>query len=241
MKYLYVLYALILFVLIFLGLFPLFLLLSFLGAPGRRVVWYLIKAWSYVWFFLIGMPVRRHYLRKPVRGQAYIVVANHLSYLDTAMIFRIMPFMVRPLARHDFARIPVFGFLYRFYAILVDRKDSQSKAHSLRTLKKVLETESSIFIFPEGAFNTSEKPLATFYKGAFKLAIETGVPILPIVFPDTRERWHYRSFWAWTTGRSRAVFLPAISTADLEALDTEWLKQRCYTEMEAVLIRYRNT
>src|SRR5690606_31604513 len=161
-----------------------------------------------------------------------IVVANHISYLDTAMIFRVMPFMVRPLARHDFARIPLFGFLYRLYAVLVDRESSRSKARSLRMLKRILKQECSIFIFPEGSFNETEQPLATFYNGAFKLAIETGVPILPVVFPDTHKRWHYRSFWAWTTGASRAVFLPEIPTSGLDVSDTAVIKQHCKAAME---------
>lgn len=237
LRYVYVVYALIIFLLLFLGLFPFFLLLALFGAAGRRGVWYLIKAWSYIWLFLIGMPVHRIYGQKPDPKQACIVVANHISYLDTAMIFRVMPFMVRPLARHDFARIPLFGFLYRLYAVLVDRQSRKSKARSLRRLKQVLEQECSVFIFPEGSFNQTGRPLAPFYNGAFKLAIETGVPVLPLVFPDTNKRWHYRSFWAWSIGRSRAIFLPAIPTTGLKPSDAEALKQRCRLAMERLILK----
>jgi len=234
---LYVSYAVLVFALLFLILFPLFLLLGWMGKWGRKMIWRMIQLWSYAWFFLIGMPVKRVYHQRPRKDNNYVVVANHVSYLDTPMIFRAIPFFVRPLAKSELARIPLFGYLYRQMAVLVERNNPRSRQKSVHDLRRTLQREGSVFIFPEGSFNQTEEPLKSFYDGAFRLAISTGVPILPVVFPDTIRRWHYKSFWAWTPGRSRAVFLPEVSVAHLNKSDITRLKAQVHQMMTEELLR----
>ncbi len=236
MRYLYVLYCVSLFALLFLLLFPVFLLLSIWGAWGRKAIWQIIRLWSYVWFALIGMKVRRIYRKKPEKGRLYIVVANHTSYIDTPLIFRTIPFFVRPLAKQELARIPLFGFLYRQMAVLVDRADARSKAKSIQQLRRTLQREGSIFIFPEGTFNETGQPLKSFYDGAFRLALRTRTPILPVVFPDAVARWHYSSFWHWSPGLNRAVFLPEVDVAPFLPHDIAGLKQEVYNRMARALL-----
>lgn len=233
MRYIYVLYAIVLFVVFFLALFPFFILFSFFKAWGRKAIWQLIRGWSYVWFFLIGMPVRRVYLQKPVRKRNYIVVANHVSYLDTPLIFRAIPFFVRPLAKKELAAIPLFGFLYKQMAVLVDRSDATSKWKSIHMLRRTLQREGSIFIFPEGTFNETSEPLKPFYDGAFRLALRTNTPILPVIFPDTIKRWHYSSLWKWSPGINRAIFLPEVAIEEFQPNDIQGLKQRVFDMMAA--------
>ncbi len=239
MRYLYVLYSIILFIAFFLILFPFFLLFSLFGIWGRKVIWLLIKGWSYAWFFLIGMPARRIYLQQPVEGRNYIVVANHASYIDTPLIFRTIPFFVRPLAKKELASIPLFGFLYKQMAVLVDRSDSASKWKSIHMLRRTLQREGSIFIFPEGGFNETEEPLKSFYDGAFRLALRTDTPILPVIFPDAVKRWHYSGFWKWSPGVNRAIFLPEVSPEPFEPDDIEGLKKKVFEMMAEQIWKYR--
>ncbi|WP_157976992.1 lysophospholipid acyltransferase family protein [Taibaiella helva] len=233
MRYLYVIWAMVWFVALFLLLFPFFLLLSLFKSWGRKAIWQLIRGWSYVWFFLIGMPVRRIYQQRPVKGKPYIVVANHASYIDTPLIFRAIPFFVRPLAKKELASIPLFGFLYRQMAVLVDRNDAKSKYRSVHMLRRTLQREGSIFIFPEGTFNETADPLKFFYDGAFRLALRTRTPILPVVFPDAVKRWHYRSFWSWSPGVNRAIFLPEVAVDNFAVDDIAGLKQKVFDMMWA--------
>lgn len=232
MRYFYAVYAVITFVLLFLLFFPLFIVLSFFKAWGRKTIWRIIQLWSYIWFYLIAMPVRREYIQRPDRKKQYIVIANHWSYLDTAMIFRAIPFYARPLAKYELSKIPLFGFLYKTMAIIVDRENPESRLKSLHLLKHTIEAEkTSIFIFPEGTFNETNEPLKSFYDGAFRIAIETQTPILPVLFPDTRKRWHYRSFWAWSAGISRAVFLPEIDVRNYSTNDVAALRDKTHQAM----------
>jgi 1-acyl-sn-glycerol-3-phosphate acyltransferase len=236
MRYLYVVWCITTFIAFFLLLFPFFILLSLFRAWGRKAIWQLIRGWSYVWFFLIGMRARRVYRQRPVKGRNYIVVANHVSYIDTPLIFRTIPFFVRPLAKKELAKIPLFGFLYKQMAVLVDRNDSASKYKSIHMLRRALQREGSIFIFPEGTFNETEEPLKFFYDGAFRLALKTRTPILPVIFPDSVKRWHYSSLWKWSPGIARAVFLPEVPVEGFEPNDIAGLKKKVFDMMWAAKI-----
>ncbi len=236
MKYIYAIYATLTFVVFFLLLFPLFFLLGIFNL--KKAIWYIIKFWSVIWFFLLGMYIRRIFLQKPKTKKTYIVVANHYSYLDTATIFRTFPFIVAPLAMVELAKVPLFGFLYSKMAILVDRSNAKSKVASLRKLKETVLRGKSIFIFPEGSFNNTDKPIKNFYDGAFKLAIETGTDILPVLFPDTKKRWNNKSFWSWSPGRNRVVFLPEINVAKYGNSEYDKLKNDTHELMTNTLNQY---
>lgn len=235
-KALYSLYCVISFVLLFLLIFPFFLILSFFGRIGEKGIWFLIKTWSCIWLFIIGHRVKvEGWDSSYYQGQPLIVVANHQSYLDTAMIFRVMPFMVAPLAKYELSKIPLFGLMYKKMAVLINREDSKSKKEGYTKLKKSLQqTQKSILIFPEGTFSQEGgTSLLPFYNGAFRLAIEMQLPILPILFLDTRKRFNEQKFWEWSPGVNRVVFLPPTSPPkDLKSLES--YKMSIFEEMNQV-------
>jgi 1-acyl-sn-glycerol-3-phosphate acyltransferase len=103
-----------------------------------------------------------------------------------------------------------------------------------------LKYNISIFIFPEGTFNETGKPLKDFYDGAFRLAIETQTPIKPLLLVDTIDRLHYRGLFELTPGPSRVVYLEEIKVDGLGFEDIAMLKQRVYDVMDAALRRYRS-
>jgi 1-acyl-sn-glycerol-3-phosphate acyltransferase len=142
---------------------------------------------------------------------------------------------IRVLGKAEMANIPVFGFIYRKAAVLVNRESDAGRVKSVNELKKVLSKNISVVIAPEGTFNMTHKPLKEFYNGAFKIAVETNTPIQPVLFLDGYDRLHYNSVFSMNPGRSRAVFLPEILPGD----DMATLKQKVYDIMEAGLIRYQ--
>jgi len=226
-------------VITFLALFPVFVILSLFGNWGRKAIWTVIRGWSFVWFFMIGMVVKIQYpYGKFDKKKNYIVVANHASYIDVPFIFRSVPFFVRPLAKAELAKIPLFGYLYRQVAILVDRSDNKSKAHSIQKLRRALSREGSIFIFPEGTFNESAEPMKPFYDGAFRLALQTKTPILPVIFPDAVDRWHYSGVLQWRPGKITAIFLPPVEVDTFEN-NMQGLKQQIFDAM--TLEKKKNT
>lgn len=217
--------------------FPFFLLLGIKDSKaGRRIIWMIVHYWARIWLLLTGMPVRvSGYFP---HGTKYVLVANHISYLDTLNIYAAIPEYFRTLARKEMAKIPVFGFVYKQLTILVDRSSSESRAKSMRLMWRQLKHECHITVFPEGGFNETEEVLKTFYDGAFRLAINTQTAILPVIFPDTVHRWHYSAWWKLWPGRNRAFFLEPIPVEGLTMEDLPLLKERVYSIMKAALIQY---
>jgi 1-acyl-sn-glycerol-3-phosphate acyltransferase len=145
---------------------------------------------------------------------------------------------LRILGKIEMARIPLFGYIYSRAVVMVDRRNAQERSRSVRELKGVLSTGISVFIFPEGTFNETGRPLKEFFDGAFRIAIETQTPLQPILFLGTYELMHYRSIFALRPGRFRSVFLPAVEVEGLEMADLPALKERVYRQMEAALVRH---
>ena len=78
---------------------------------------------------------------------------------------------------------------------MVDRESTGGRLKSVLQLKKVLAKNISVVIAPEGTFNTSNRPLKEFYKGAFKIAVETNTAIQPVLFLDAYDRLNYKSIY----------------------------------------------
>jgi len=232
----YTLYVLLTFVICLLCCFPAFVLISIgNNIRARKAIYTIIKYWAKGWLLVIGMPVKTSGTLPP--DGRYVIVANHISYMDTIAIFATVPFYFRALGKKEISRIPVLGFLYKQIVIMVDRESDKSRAKSMRLMWRVLKHESSIIIFPEGTFNETGSPLKDFYSGAFRLAINTGTPILPLIYGDMQDRWHYSGWWKLWPGRNRAVFLPLVAVEGLTLEDVPALKQDVYDVMEAALLR----
>ncbi len=174
------------------------------------------------------------------RKRQYIFVSNHISYMDIPPIVLIAHQPMRILGKYEMIKVPVFGWIYKAAVILVDRRDSETRARSVRALKSALKNNISIFIFPEGTFNETKDPLKEFYDGAFRLAIETETPIKPIILIDTLERMHFRGLFELTPGVNRVVYLEEVSVTGLTLADIQFLKQKVYNIMVNGLKRYRN-
>lgn len=238
-RIIYTLYAITWFILLMLLVFPFVLVASFWGkVRGGNFVYRVIRVWSATWFFLVGIRPRNIYQSKPNPNQQYIFVINHISYLDAAILVETIRQPFRPLGKIEMSKVPIFGFIYRVCVVLVDRGNSEHRAKSIRQLKSVLKKGISIMIFPEGTFNETDRPLKEFYDGAFRIAIETGTPIQPILFLDAYERMHHKHFFSLNPGRCRSLFLPVVPVEGLTLAQVKELKERVFRMMEAELIAH---
>lgn len=240
LRLIYCIYALATFVLCMLLVIPPVVIASFFGkVRGGNFIYRLCSCWSDAWFFLIGIRHRNFYEHQHDRSKQYIFVANHISYLDAPVIVKTIRQKVRALGKAEVAKVPLFGFIYRNAVVTVNRSSAAHRANSVRILKSVIRRGISIFIFPEGTFNETGKPLKELYDGAFRIAIETQTPIKPILFLDTFHRMHYRSVFSLTPGRCRSVFLKEIPVEGLTGRDVEMLKQKVQQVMEQKLKEYK--
>ena len=235
----YCIYALIIFVLIMLLIFPLVIVATFFGhIRGGNMAYRLCMFWADCWFFLVGIRHQNIYEEKMGKNQHFIFVANHISYLDAAIIVKAVRQPVRPLGKSEMTKVPIFGFIYRNAIVTVDRSSVANRARSVRLLKSVLRKGISIFFFPEGTFNMTDQPLKNFYDGAFRIAIETQTAIKPILFLDSYDRMHYRNLFTLNPGKNRAVHLAAIPVTSYSLKDIEELKLKVFAIMENKLREY---
>jgi 1-acyl-sn-glycerol-3-phosphate acyltransferase len=161
--------------------------------------------------------------------------------MDIPPIVQLKHQPIRPLGKFESSKIPIFGWVYRAAVIMVDRTSPEKRAKSLRNLKAALYKRNSIFIFPEGTFSmTSQKPLKSFFNGAFKLAIEMQIPIQPILMIDAVDRMHFDSVFSLTPGPNRVVYLETIQVTEYSLEDVEILKNKVHAIMDAGLRKYRS-
>ena len=240
LQVLYVVYAFTVFLALMVPVFVWSVLVLPLGRiRGGNLVFYGCIVWADLWCALVFIWHRNVYEEPLVKDQSYIFVANHISYLDAGLVPKIFRHPVRPLAKVELARVPVFGLIYRNAVVTVDRSSAANRSKSVQVLKSILRKGISILVFPEGTFNTTHQPLKDFYDGAFRIAIETNTPIKPVLLLNTYDRLHYKSIFCLKPGRSRAIFLESIPVANYTLADVAELKQLAYKRMEEKLIAYK--
>lgn len=226
---LYFVYSAVLFVL---TVPPATLVVALLAIPGnpaaRRRIWRFLYGWAVFYLFFTGRWVRKMNAPSIPANEACVVVLNHQSYLDSLTIFPAVPGFFRPLGKKEIGKIPLFGFIYRQITLLVDRSSAHSRALSMKLMVRSLRKEGHVAIFPEGTFNEApnEEMMIRFYNGAFRLAIGAQSPILPILMPDTADRWHGVKFWKMSPGRNRVFYLPPIETTGLTQKDLGMLRDK---------------
>lgn len=219
-----------------------FIFMSFIFPEKLRVniIYKIATYWADIGMFLWGMRHYNTYEAPHDPGKPVIFVFNHISYLDIPILLKsFRQQAVRVLGKSEIGSIPLFGQIYNSVTITVKRSDPKDRAKSLAKLRAALLDNISIALAPEGTFNMSDKPLKDFYDGAFRLAIETGTPIRPVIFLDAFDRLHYNSIFSFTPGKSQAVFLENVDVSGHTLQQTGELKQKVYSIMEQALIKHK--
>lgn len=218
-----------------------FFIWAFLQQPekGGNLVYKYSRFWADAFFWMLAIKHWNIYEEPHDKNSEYIFVSNHISYLDIPMMMKaIRGQHIRILGKAEMSKIPIFGSIYKRGTVSVDRTNPRARSKSVKKLIAFVHKKISVFICPEGTFNTTDHPLKSFYDGAFKIAIETQKPIRPILFLDTYDRLNYQSIFSLNPGKCRAVYLSQTITAGLTIKDMPLLKEKIYHQMEEALIRY---
>lgn len=160
----------------------------------------------------------------PNYKMSYMFIANHTSMTDIMLMLVSVknPFVF--VGKKELAKIPLFGFFYKRTCILVDRSSERSRKAVFLRAQKRLKQGLSICIFPEGGVPEGEIVLDTFKDGAFRLAINHNIPVVPLVFYDNKKRFSY-TFFSGGPGIMRAKLKPFLSTEQLTIADTKRLNE----------------
>lgn len=206
-------------------LFPL-ILFTILSEKTYPLFFKIARLWARV--ILIGMGFR--YSIKGTEnfeaGKSYMLVANHTSMTDIMLMLLAVknhPFVF--VGKKELVNIPIFGFIYKRVCILVDRENSKSRFAVFERAQNRIQQGLSICIFPEGGVPDESILLDEFKDGAFRIAIEHQLTIVPITFYDNKKRFSY-TFFSGSPGKMRAKIHPPIETIGKTMDDKLHLKQQ---------------
>src|SRR6478735_5526355 len=154
----------------------------------------------------------------------FVVVSNHESFSDILLISH-LPWEMKWLSKAEIMRIPFIGWCMKLAGdIPVWRGKVDSARNAMATALDVLKTRVSVMIFPEGTRSPTEEMLP-FKDGAFRLAIEAGVAVLPLVVTGTRDALAKHD-WRMNPARATVTVLEPIETTGLTLDDVAALKER---------------
>ncbi|MCS7085093.1 MAG: lysophospholipid acyltransferase family protein [Bacteroidia bacterium] len=166
---------------VYLPLFPFYVLFLALGGKTERVGCHVLnQIWGRVFLalILIRVEARRNARLKP--WTPYVFVGNHRSFMDIPATALVLPF-IRYLGKEELAKIPIFGYMYRRLHIVVNRADKDARKRSMEMCDAALKRGDALFLFPEGTTKrASEFLVRQLYDGAFVLAVENQVPLVPV-------------------------------------------------------------
>ena len=220
----------------FILLFPVFLIFMF--TPKYHKYLYGITKFvgsSPFYAALIDLKVIKH--PKIKVQNTYIYCANHTSYLDIPLIASTVDRFTCFVGKQDLVRVPLFGLMFRNVHIPIDR-DSRSKAYkSMLEAKKRLKLGQNICIFPQGGIRGKGIWLTNFKDGPFRLALETGIPIVPVTIPYN---WCMlgRDFKFSYQKRVEIIYHEPIETSNLAPEKIKLLKKQTYNTVAKQLELY---
>jgi 1-acyl-sn-glycerol-3-phosphate acyltransferase len=201
--------------------------------PKRTaMVFKIFEPWMTFFFVFSGVrriiKGREHFKK----GENYVVVCNHNSFMDVPLSSVAIPPPNKTIAKSEMAKIPVFGLIYKRGSVLVDRKSEESRRSSFVKMKAVLNMGMHMCIYPEGTRNKTSQPLQRFHEGAFKLAVETKKKVIPSLIFNTNKVLPRKPFFFWPQP-VEMHFLPPV---DVEGKTSHQLKEEVFGIMKDYLL-----
>ena len=163
-----------------------------------------------------------------------LIIANHSSHMDVflMLIANKKPFMF--VGKKELYSIPLFGYIYKRAAIMVDRSDPKSRFEVYGKANEMLKRGYNVCIFPESHYLDDTILLADFKRGAFNIAIDNKLPIIPLVFYDLKLKhpW-YPKFGS--LGKLRVKVLDKINVDGLKEEDIPMLTKKAFDTIKVEL------
>jgi 1-acyl-sn-glycerol-3-phosphate acyltransferase len=201
------------------------------------MVGWLNRWWARFLFAGVFLPFKVEYRQKLDKNKQYIFCPNHFSYLDIPTL-GLNHHNTIFVGKSEMEKIPLFGYMYRKLHITVNRASLKSKANTLKRSLEAIHEGKSLVIFPEGGIVTEKDPvMARFKDGAFRVALEKQIPIVPVTIPynwiilppdQFLLRWH----------PIKVIFHEPIKTEGLTSTDLESLKKGVFDIIDGELRKH---
>jgi 1-acyl-sn-glycerol-3-phosphate acyltransferase len=168
-----------------------------------------------------------------------VFCSNHFSYVDIAVVVVIIHQFFSFVGKNAMKKIPLFGYLYASLNILVDRNDKNSRASSLSRSLRALQSGRSIVIFPEGGIVFKQLPYMgnPLKDGAFIMAIQQQVPIVPMSFHNNHQIMDEDTL-LMRPGVLHVEIHPPIETLGLTMEDLPVLREKVFESIQNPILAY---
>jgi 1-acyl-sn-glycerol-3-phosphate acyltransferase len=232
-------YVFIWFVLLLLLFYPLYLLFL-LNEKTFNIGFKVMRFHNSLLMYLSGIFVsvkNRHFIKK---GEAYVITPNHSSYLDIVILYQTFTQYFVFMGKKSLATIPVFNIFFKKMNIPVDRKSIKDAKRSMDRCASELDKGHSVVMFPEGTISVDVPEMLRFKNGAFKLAIEKQVPIIPITFLTNYKRLGIEGLFSGraSPGVAKAVIHEPIPTKGMTDEDLVPLRDKVFKIINDELLAY---
>lgn len=217
-------------------LFPILIVLTFIPKGFTIIYWYARNIWSPFVLFGMGTPLRIHQKTPLEKGTPYMICPNHQSMLDIMVVLRISKNPVLFVGKKELKSIPLFGLIYKRVSVLVDRSKKESRAQVYTSVKSQLQNDYSVCVFPEGTVPSVDVLLDPFKPGAFKMAIEYGLDVVPVSIYNSKDRFPYE-FTHGRLGPIKICVHSVLSVKGKEYHQHKDLELDCRAILEKDLIR----
>ena len=188
----------------------------------------IIRGFSKTLLFVMGFHLKIENEESIDRTKSYMFCPNHSSMMDPFVLVSTVKNPIVFVGKAELKKIPIFGFFYKRICILVDRSNPESRKEVYHQAKRRLKNGTSVAIFPEGLVPTEDVILSPFKNGAFSLAIEHQIPIVPASYYDCKRLFSW-DFFKGGPGKFRIKQHFFIPTKGLQKEDLETLKEQTYT------------
>lgn len=195
------------------------------------------RGWAYFLQWASLVPIRVERLA-PLPQAPYVICCNHGSYLDIIQMYNVIPEYFLFMGKYELLKWPLFNIFFKGMNIAVNRGSRVEAAKAFRRAAEAIDRGTSLAIFPEGTIPDYAPRMKPFKDGAFRLAIEKQVPIVPITFVN---HWQLFGEPTYITSRARpgiarAVVHPPIPTKGLAEADLVALRRKVYEVIEGPLL-----
>ncbi len=163
--------------------------------------------------------------------KSHIFVINHTSFLDACAIPIAIPSTLVGLGKKELSKIPIFGWVTSRFAIWIDRSNPESRKEGSKKMKALLKGGTSVLVAPEGTRNNTDEVLLPFRYGPFRLAIESQIPITPVVIHNAAKLMK-RGSLLLKPGVVHSYILPEVSVEGMTEDHLESLTQNVFKMMK---------
>ncbi|WGH74782.1 lysophospholipid acyltransferase family protein [Tenacibaculum tangerinum] len=199
------------------------------------IFWKVVRAWAFLLIYGMGFRLKVEKEQEIHSDKSYLFCANHASLLDPWVLIAMSKNPIVFVGKKELEKLPIFGFFYKKVVIVVDRSDAESRKQVYEEAHKRLKNGTSVAIFPEGLVPTENIILAPFKNGAFSLAIEHQIPIVPQVYYDCKRLFSW-DFFKGHPGTFRVKQCKFIETKNLVMKDKKKLKEKTFNTIYNELI-----